>query len=79
MQATKTQTVKQWLEELANSTISTDSDSIKMTNLLHRVGFNQAVVVCGIVYLEGKGTMDAPPTSLHSIAKMLLKAGNKQG
>lgn len=73
------QTVKQWLEELANSNTSMDIDSIKMANLLHRVGFARAVVVCGIVYLEGKGTLDAPPTSLHSIARMLLKAGNKQG
>ena len=71
---TETQTVKQWLEELANSDTSTDSDSTKMANLLHRVGFSQAVVTCGIVYLEGKGTMDAPPTSLHSIAKILLQA-----
>lgn len=76
---TTQQTVKQWLEELANSNTSTDSDSIKMTNLLHRVGFARAVVVCGIVYLEGKGTMEAPPISLHSIAKMVIEAGNKQG
>ena len=73
MQAQETrQTVRQWLDSLANSNTSTDSDSIKMTNLLHRVGFPQAVVVLGIVYLEGKGTIDAPPTSIHAIAKMIV-------
>lgn len=79
MQATQTeQTVKQWLEQLANSDTSTDTDSKKMANLLHRVGFSRAVVIYGIVYLEGKGTLDAPPASINSIAKMLLDAGNKQ-
>jgi len=69
------QTVKQWLEELASNNESSDIDSGKMQNLLHRVGFASAVVTCGIVYLEGHGTMDAPPTDLHSIARMLLKVG----
>ena len=71
---TATQTVKEWLEELASSTSSSDTDSAKMQNLLHRCGFPMAVVTCGIVYLEGKGTREAPPTSLPSIARMILKA-----
>ena len=71
------QTVKQWLEELAGSNQGSDQDSIKMTNLLHRVGFEQAVFTCGIVYLEGRGTLEAPPTSINHMAKMLLRAGNK--
>lgn len=79
MQQTATeQTVKQWLVALATSNTSSNQDSIKMANLLHRVGFRRAVVVLGIVYLEGKGTLDAPPASIHSIAKMLLKAGDKR-
>tara|TARA_Y100000310_G_scaffold324401_1_gene386203 strand:- start:1237 stop:1449 length:213 start_codon:yes stop_codon:yes gene_type:complete len=69
------ETVKQWLETLAESNQSEEMDSVKMRNLLHKVGFGQAVVVCGIVYLEGKGTIDAPPTSIHSIAKMMLQVG----
>ena len=71
---TKEMTVKEWLVSLANTNQSTDQDSAKMQNLLHRVGFGSAVVTCGIVYLNGHGTIEAPPTSLHAIAKMLLKA-----
>ena len=66
------QTVGEWLEELAVNTESTESDSTKMQNLLHRVGFPSAKVVLGIVYLDGQGTIDAPPTSIHSIAKMMV-------
>ena len=67
------QTVGQWLEDLAARTTSDESDGRKMANLLHRVGFSQAVVTCGIVYLDGKGTIEAPPTDMHSIARMLVK------
>ena len=70
-----TQTVGQWLETLATSTQSTESDSTKMQNLLHRVGHHNAIVVLGIVYLDGKGTIDAPPIGIHSMAKLLLEAG----
>ena len=70
---TESRTVKEWLEEMAGSTVSVEQDSTKMQNLLHRAGFPHAVVVCGIVYLEGKGTIDAPPTSIHSVAQMLVK------
>lgn len=69
-----TQTVKQWLEGLANGTSSTDKDSRMMQNILHRVNFPQAIVTLGIVYLQGRGTIEAPPTSIHSVAKMLLTA-----
>ena len=68
------QTVKEWLEELAQSNESADIDTIKMQNLLHRAGFPQAVCTCGIVYLEGHGTLEAPPTDIHAIARMILKA-----
>ncbi len=71
------QTVGQWLEELATSNTSTEVDSSKMQNLLHRVGLSKAIVTCGIVYLDGHGTVDAPPTSLHSIAKMLVSKAHK--
>ena len=67
------QTIGQWLEGLMSTDSSTDSDDAKMQNLLHRIGFPVAVCTCGIVYLDGKGTLEAPPTSIHSIAKMLVK------
>ena len=66
------QTVGQWLEELAGKDESTEQDSAKMQNLLHRAGFPAAVCVLGIVYLEGHGTLRAPPMSINGIAKMLL-------
>lgn len=62
-------TIKEWLQGLANSNQSTDEDSSKMENLLHRVGFPKARVVVGAVYIEGKGR----PTDIHSTAKTLLK------
>jgi len=68
------QTVKEWLDGLAGGTSSTDKDSRMMQSLLHRVGFPEAIVTCGIVYLAGKGTLEAPPTSIHSVVKMLLAA-----
>ena len=75
---TGTQTVGQWLEGLATSNTSQEIDSAKMSNLLHRVGFANAVVTCGIVYLEGKGTLEAPPMSIHSIAKMLVEKAKQR-
>jgi len=71
------QTIGQWLEQLATTTTSTELDSSKMANLLHRVGFGAAVVTCGIVYLEGRGTIEAPPMSIHTIAKMLVEKAKK--
>ena len=67
-------TVKEWLGSVANTNESSDKDSAMMENLLHRVGFPSARVVVGIVYQKGQGTIDAPPTDIHSTAKMLLKA-----
>lgn len=60
------------LEKLATAE-STDSDDDEMMQmLLRRIGFKRAVVVCGIVYLKGKGTIDAPPMSMQVIAKNIL-------
>ncbi len=71
------QTIGQWLESLATSNESGDNDGVKMQNLLHRIGFPSAVVTCGIVYLDGQGTIDAPPTAINSIAKMLVSRANR--
>lgn len=71
------QTVAEWLEELATSNESSDPENAKMQSLLRRVGCSKAICTCGIVYLEGQGTIDAPPTSIHLTAKMLAKVVNK--
>ena len=69
----KKRTIRDWLEELASKNESSEDDSLKMQILLRRNGaFPSAVVVLGIVYLDGRGTIEAPPTSIHSMAKMLL-------
>jgi hypothetical protein len=63
-------TVLEWLEEIAKSKQSSDIDSKKMQNLLRKVGFGNAVVIYGVVYLEGKGR----PVSIHAMAKEILSA-----
>jgi len=65
-------TVKQWLEELATGESSTQEDEAKLSNLLHQYGFPGAVITCGIVYLEGHGTIEAPPMPIQTIATMIL-------
>lgn len=69
------QTVKQWLEQVAGTDTSTEQDSDRMQNMLRRVGFPSAVVVMGVVYVEGYGTVDYPPMSIHFMAGVLLKKG----
>ena len=61
--------VKEWLNNLANSNTSLESDNIKLENMLKRVGFPGAVVTCGIVYLSGSGQSE----SINYIAKDLVK------
>ena len=62
-----------FLSELSNSNTSNQEQNAIMEILLRRLDFNKAVVIYGIVYLEGKGTRSAPPTSINSVAKMVLK------
>lgn len=68
-------TVKEWLHGLASHNTSTEQDDRKMSNLLHRVGFPNAVSTCGIVYLESKPW--TPPSSIHSVAKMLIEVAER--
>ena len=67
-----------WLEGLADSTQSTEEDGRMMQGMLRMMKFHKAVVVCGIVYVDGHGTMESPPTSIHAIAKMILKGQKEQ-
>jgi len=65
--------VVEWLNGLAQADQSTEEDARMMMGLLRKVGFGRAVCTGGIVYLKGQGTIDAPPTSIHAIAHMMLK------
>ena len=62
-----------FLSELSNSDTSNESQNAIMQRLLRQLDFNNAIVIYGVVYLEGRGTRSAPPTSINAIAKMILK------
>jgi hypothetical protein len=68
------ETAGQVLERLSNFNQSSEQDGRIMQAVLKQAGFPNAVVVGGVVYLEGHGTINAPPTSIHAVAKSLLKA-----
>jgi len=62
-----------FLSELSNSNSSNQEQNAIMEILLRRLDFHRAIVLYGVVYLEGRGTRSAPPTSINAIAKMVLK------
>jgi hypothetical protein len=68
------ETAGEVLKRLSNSESSSEEDGRIMQAILHRLGFERAVVTVGVVYLDGKGTMQNPPASIHSVAKTLIKA-----
>ena len=71
----KGETAGQVLERLSTANTSSETDSRIMQAVLRQTGlYPNAVVVMGVVYLEGKGTMKNPPTSIHSVAKQILQA-----
>ena len=63
-------TVKEWIENLSSSVCSTELDSEKMQNLLRRIDFPKAIVLSGVVYVDGHGR----PESIHSVARMINKS-----
>jgi hypothetical protein len=66
-------TKREWLQQLANSTTSTEQDDTIMQDLLHRINLPKARVVCGVAYLEGIGQ----PISIQTVAQMILERVNK--
>lgn len=75
----KEETYGQVIERLAKTNTSDRRDALIIQCVLRKAGFPNAIVVSGIVYLEGRGTLNAPPTSIHSIAKMLVATYKKHG
>lgn len=64
-------TIKEWLDNLVTSDSTTMEDSANFQALLRNMtDFKRAVVVYGVVYLEGQGR----PLSIQSVAKELLNA-----
>ena len=70
-------TIGEWLENLATSDSSTEEDARALQRALRKVGFGRAVVVYGVAYLDGKGTLANPPRSIHAVANSLLNAMNE--
>ena len=62
-----------FLSELSTSNTSNQEQNALMEILLRRLDFHRAIVIYGVVYLEGRGTRTAPPTSINAVAKMVLK------
>jgi hypothetical protein len=59
------------INRLATSDTSTEIDGVTFQNLLRELGFPKAIVTCGIVYLDGQGTIEFTPTSINAIAKTI--------
>lgn len=68
----------EWLEDLAGRNTSTGDDEMLMVDILRKIGFPAAVVTCGIVYVDGKGTIEAPPVSIQAMAKVIVSAEEKK-
>jgi hypothetical protein len=66
-------TIREYIEKMANAKQTTGNDDGIFQGILRKLGFSQAIVTCGIVYLEGHGTMEAPPTPISAMAKMIIK------
>ena len=68
-------TIGEWLGNLQDSDSSSEEDSQVMQKVLRtKLGFRNAVVIYGVVYLDGQGTMANPPMSIQAMAKSLLSA-----
>lgn len=64
----------EYLNDLMARGTTDNLDELMMTALCRKAGFPNVVVTCGIVYLEGHGTLDAPPAPIHQIGKLFLNA-----
>lgn len=64
------------LNRLATTNTSSEQDGQIFQQLLRLAGFTHAIVTCGIVYLEGQGTLQAPPMSINQVAQVILKQIN---
>ena len=80
---TKETTIKEALADLATRDTTDQVDDAAMqqicqTLVFQKFNFPAAVVTCGIVYLEGHGTIDFPPMPIQQVAKMFQEIITKQ-
>ena len=71
------ETVMDYLEKVSQSETTTPEDDVKVQKFLRLAGYPNCVVTCGIVYLEGKGTMESPPTSIQQVINSVLSVVKK--
>ena len=70
----KNETLKDVLIRLAKENTSTGIDCDIISNLLRNtLDYKACFITSGIVYLDGRGTIQNPPQSIHSIARMICK------
>ena len=70
-------TNREMLERISVAESTSEGDWVGMQHFLRSIGFPSARVVYGVVYLEGRGTMSAPPAGISSVARMILKASEQ--
>ena len=71
------ETIAEVLVRLSKTNTSNESDGETIQFLLHKIGFKNAVVTCGIVYVTGTG--NGQPNSIHDIAKVFIEELDKKG
>jgi hypothetical protein len=71
----KSETIREALIRLATTNTSNETDNKIMTIILRRLGYNNVVIVTGIVYLTGFGH----PQSINSIAKTIYETLKSKG
>lgn len=72
--ADQNETLKEFIIRMAEAKQSNSTDSIIMQTILRKIGFPTAIVVSGIAYLECRGIIQAPPISIHALAKQIKNA-----
>jgi len=68
----KEETIKAYIERLSKSKTTTADDDKKFQVVCRLMGFENAVVTCGVVYLDGQGTIQNPPRSIQQVASSML-------
>ncbi len=66
------------LQRISEKDTCTETDERFITAILQELGFPNVVITCGIVYMEGHGTLEFPPTDVHTVSRMILRNVKKE-
>lgn len=64
----------EFLTDIIKGDIITDKQDKIMEYFLREIGYKSALVITGVVYLEGKGSMSSPPIVIQAVAEKLLNS-----